>query len=153
MLLRNGSSWFRFASGDNVPGDIPSDAIAQQFATHRRKLVDLFFIALKIAGELIRIFLHKLNRNVLDVCLSDIAQVYHPSDIGFPNIVILFKCNAVLNQGNGRRYMQVVSNTKWKTLKAYTPSAKYSLSYERLISSWMTFASLLMPSRMTSSSE
>ncbi len=99
MLLRNGSSWFRFASGDNVPGDIPSDAIAQQFATHRRKLVDLFFIALKIAGELIRIFLHKLNRNVLDVCLSDIAQVYHPSDIGFPNIVILFKCNAVLNQG------------------------------------------------------
>ena len=95
MLLRNGSSRFCFAAGNDIPGDIPSDAIAQQFTAHCRQLVDLFFIALKITSELIWIFLHKFNRNVLDVCLSNIAQDNHPSDIGFPNIVFLFKCNAV----------------------------------------------------------
>jgi len=82
MLLRNGSSRFRFAPRNNVSGDIPSDAIAKQLAAHDRELVDLFFIVLEITGKLVWIFLHEINRNVLYVRLSDIAQVYHLSDIG-----------------------------------------------------------------------
>jgi len=98
MLLRNGSCWFCLTVRHHITGNIPGNPISQKLAAHGHKLVHLFFITLKITGKMIRVSLHKFNRYVFYMCLPNIAQINHPSDIEFRNTVMLFKCNAVRYQ-------------------------------------------------------
>jgi len=99
MLLRNGSTWFGFTPRNHIPSNIPSYPVSQQFRTHRCHGVYLLLVTLKIASELVRIFLDKIDCNVFYMCLSYIAQINHPSDIGFRNTVWLFKVTARKNPG------------------------------------------------------
>jgi hypothetical protein len=78
VLLRNGSTWFGFTPRNHISSDVPSDPIPQQFTAHSRERIKLRFVRLKIAAELIRILFHQINRNILDMRLSDIAQDNHP---------------------------------------------------------------------------
>ena len=78
MLLRNGSTWFGFTPRNHISSDIPSNPIPQQLTAHIRQGIKLFFVRLKITTELIRILFHQINRNILDMRLSDIAQDNHP---------------------------------------------------------------------------
>jgi hypothetical protein len=86
------------------------------------------------------------------MCLSYIAQVNHPLEIEFRNTVLLFKVSA-------RRISCFFSNfiiffIKRKIRKeGYTPPMYSFLSYGVAISSLMTSARRLIPSRITSSSE
>jgi len=100
MLLRNGSIWFVLTPRNHVTSDVPGDSVSQQFAADGRQRIKLLFVRVEITSELVRIFLHQINRYVLDVRLSDITQSNHPSDIESRNNVLLFNLLATTSPKN-----------------------------------------------------